>query len=879
VKIADPEIPTNKYRAEAEKKLGGPTRLGPDNNQQIEHELKVHQVELEMQNQELRDAQELLRASLDRISCLYHQSPVGFVTIDSKGQVQDCNESFLAMLGRSAETVRLRYLAEFCSSDSAKALRLRLPAIFNQPIGKVIHLTLLCKNGKDLQIELEGRHLPDVEHLACTVIDRTAHIDAEAKYRLLFENMTAGFALYQKIEDYHGKPQDFRYLEVNPAFERLTGLTAEACVGRGIKDLLPVTAQSWVELFNRVSSTGKPATDQIFTRETGKHFDVFAFSPRHNQFAAILLDITERAQIEEALREKTIELERTNLELEQLATVFSHVREGVIITDPDGTIIDVNSAFCQISGYARDEIIGQNPRLLKSGVHSPEFYSQMWQSLLSDGHWSGEIWNRHKNGSQLAVLLTISAVRGNSGATRHYVAVHADISAQKEHQQQLEFIAHYDTLTGLPNRKLFDDRLHQALAQSTRHQQPLAVVYIDLDGFKAINDHHGHDAGDHLLKTIGAHMKACLRESDTLARFGGDEFVAVLADLTDIHTSTPYIKRLLAAAARPVSYQGQQLQVSSSIGVAFYSPTDTIVADQLLRQADQAMYQAKLAGKNRYHIFDLAHDLALRDHNDTLAGIHRAIKNNEFVLFYQPKVNMRSGEVIGMEALIRWQHPDRGILAPEIFLPEVEKHPLDMAIGEWVLTTALNQIATWQSQGLALPVSVNVTAHHLQRADFTERLQRLLAAHPDRITGSLSLEVQLTCQPDEIPRLSAAIAACKEMGINVALDNFGTGCSSLNYLCQLSAETFKVHRCFVHDMVNDGEDLAMLKGLLALASAYQRQPIAAGVETVAQGEVLLDLFCDLAQGFAIAEPMTATAVPAWLSNWKPDRSWYQRPLK
>ncbi len=622
----------------------------------------------------------------------------------------------------------------------------------------------------------------------------------------------------------------------------------------------------------------KPATHQIYIQETGRYFDVCFFSPPTNS-AIILLDITERTRAEEALQEKTRELERVNLELEQLATVFTHVREGVIITDPDGTIIDVNKAFCQISGYARDELIGQNPRLLKSGVHSPEFYSRMWQSLQSDGHWSGEIWNRHKNGKNLAVLLTISGVRDTTGATRHFVALHADISAQKEHQHQLEFIAHYDTLTGLPNRKLFDDRLHQAMVQSKRHQQPLAVVYIDLDGFKAINDNYGHDAGDHLLQAIGEQMKACLRESDTLARFGGDEFVAVLVDLADIHTSTPYIKRMLAAAAHPVAYQGHQLQVSSSIGVAFFTPADDSAADQLLRQADQAMYQAKMAGKNRYHIFDLTHDLALRDHNDNLAVIRRALKNNEFVLFYQPRVNMRSGEVVGMEALIRWQHPDRGFLAPKAFLPEVEKHPLDMAIGEWVLTQALNQIADWQALGFTLPISVNVTANHLQHIDFTARLQQLLAAHPNMIPGSLSLEVQLNCQPDKIPRLSTAIAACKNIGIDVTLDDFGSGCISLDYLHRLAARAIKIDRRFVHDTPNGGQEQTVLQGILALASAYQRQPIAAGVETIAQGEMLLDLLCELAQGYVIAEPMPATAIPGWLSNWKPDSSWYHRPVK
>ncbi|MBD1401830.1 diguanylate cyclase [Pelobacter sp. M08fum] len=337
--------------------------------------------------------------------------------------------------------------------------------------------------------------------------------------------------------------------------------------------------------------------------------------PDGKHLTCTLIDRTERKKAEDALHEKSQELEKTNLALEQLATVFTHVREGVIITDPEGTILDVNQAFCRISGYEREEVIGRNPRLLKSGEHGPEFYALMWQTLAEQGHWSGEILNRHKNGGLLPIVLTISAVRSGTGAVRHYVALHTDISALKEHQKQLELLAHYDTLTGLPNRKLFDDRLQQAIVHGKRHEQSLAIAYIDLDGFKSVNDTFGHDAGDQLLKVIAARMQAALRESDTIARFGGDEFVVILEDLGTTHASTAYIKRLLTAAAQPVDYQGQTLQVSSSIGVAFFAPSDTLAADQLLRQADQAMYQAKLLGKNCCHIYDPEEDQALPIHH------------------------------------------------------------------------------------------------------------------------------------------------------------------------------------------------------------------------------------------------------------------------
>ena len=285
------------------------------------------------------------------------------------------------------------------------------------------------------------------------------------------------------------------------------------------------------------------------------------------------------------------------------ATVFSHSREGIVITTPDGVIIDVNEAFSRITGYPRDEVIGRNPGLLKSHRQGPVFYAQMWRALIDDGYWAGELWNRRKDGEEYAELLTISAVRDSTGNTRHYVALFTDITAQKQHQQQLEFIAHYDSLTRLPNRMLLADRLGHALTQTRRHRLLLAVAYIDLDGFKAVNDTYGHAAGDVLLVTVAERMKRCLRESDTIARLGGDEFVAILTELPDMAASAPLIDRLLAAAAEPVDYQGAALQVSSSIGVTFHLPDDDSDADLLLRQADQAMYQAKLAGKNRYYVF------------------------------------------------------------------------------------------------------------------------------------------------------------------------------------------------------------------------------------------------------------------------------------
>ncbi len=555
------------------------------------------------------------------------------------------------------------------------------------------------------------------------------------------------------------------------------------------------------------------------------------------------------------------------------ASVFANAGEGIVIADRNGLIVDVNAAFCDMTGFARDDVIGGDPTLLKCSCHPGAFYAGMWRALSRKGYWRGEVCNRRRNGEATVRMLTINAVPNRAGRTQHYVALLSDISAQKEHQRRLEHIAHHDALTGLPNRVLLADRMRQAMAHARRRGCQLVLAFIDLDGFKAINDEHGHGAGDRLLATIARRMKDALREEDTVARLGGDEFVAILGDVADTRACVPLILRLLAATSRPVTVGGTGLKVSSSIGVTFYPQRDDIDADELLRQADQAMYQAKLAGKNRYHLFDPEYADRLRDHHEQLERIRQGLERQEFVLHYQPKVNMRTGSVIGVEALIRWQHPEHGLLPPSHFLPQVKGHELEIALGEWVLDTALGQMERWQAQGLDLTVSVNVTARHLGQPNFVTRLRACIAANPLFGSGRLELEVRESCALDQIDRLSGIMEACRQIGLGFALDDFGTGHASLAYLKRLPADVVKVDRSFISDMLDDPDDLAVLGGVLGLAAAFRRQVVAEGVETIAHGELLVQLGCEVAQGFGIAHPMPADALPAWIAGWRPAPVW------
>ena len=448
-----------------------------------------------------------------------------------------------------------------------------------------------------------------------------------------------------------------------------------------------------------------------------------------------------------------------------------------------------------------------------------------------------------------------------------------DITQQKQDQLQLQRSAHYDALTGLPNRVLLADRLEQAMARASRSDQMLAVIFIDLDNFKPINDAHGHATGDALLVGVAERMRACLRGSDTLARLGGDEFVAVLCDLPHADDARPLVQRLLDAVSEPLDIGGLGLRVTGSLGVTFYPQEGSPDADQLLRQADQAMYQSKVLGRDTWQVFDLERDANVRGRHAAVDRFAEALANEELVLHYQPQVNLRSGQVVGVEALVRWQHPERGLLMPGEFLPVIDRTEVDIALGQWVLRSALEQRCRWAEAGLELSVAINLSPHCLQQADFLDCVDGILADYPGLPPGAIEFEILESSALLNLQGVSSLVDACAKRGIQFALDDFGTGYSSLSYLKRLPVAKLKVDRCFIGDLEHDVDDLSILEGVLGLGRAFQLEVIAEGVETVGQGRLLLQLGCERAQGFGIARPMPAAEVSDWIQRWRSDSSW------
>jgi len=476
-------------------------------------------------------------------------------------------------------------------------------------------------------------------------------------------------------------------------------------------------------------------------------------------------------------------------------------------------------------------------------------------------------------GNKIDIRTTCNVAMENGKPIR-LEGIFQDISDHKKIQRKLEetnsalkLSAHYDPLTGLPNRNLLSDRIEHALKKSIRSKKYVAIVFIDLDGFKVINDSHGHDIGDEFLKQAANQLSGVLREGDTLSRFGGDEFVAVLDELSETSDSELIVSRMLESVSKIFSVKGKLLKTTASIGITFY-PLNNSSPDQLLRHADQAMYMAKQKGKNRSYVFDIEKDEAVKHLNEELQRIAQALENNEFILYYQPKVDLRSNEVVGVEALIRWNHPEKGVLGPHTFLPAVEHDSLDIDIGRWVIKTAFEQSKHWISSGYDIAISVNISPLHLQHPEFVSELQEVINQYPSFKPESIDFEVLESSALTDINLVSRVMTDCVQLGVSFSIDDFGTGYSSLTYLKQLPAKYLKIDQSFVRDMLIDSDDKAIVQGIIELAKVFKLKLIAEGVETPRHGELLMSLGNDIAQGYGIARPMPANDILTWLNKWK-----------
>jgi diguanylate cyclase (GGDEF)-like protein/PAS domain S-box-containing protein len=567
-------------------------------------------------------------------------------------------------------------------------------------------------------------------------------------------------------------------------------------------------------------------------------------------------DRSELVRTHQALVERYEAQRRAEERLRLFATVFSNATEGMTITDAANRIVAVNPAFSEITGYAEHEALGQTPALLNSGRHDHDYYRQMWAELDSSGKWRGEIWNRRKDGAIYPEWLSISAVRDDGGRTTHFIGIFSDITERKETERRIQHLAHHDALTGLPNRLLLDDRVEQALLKSKRAGTITALLFLDIDRFKNINETLGHEIGDELLVQAGKRGAEALRETDTLARHGGDAFVAVLPELEQPQDASLIARKLMQAFARPYRLAGHELTVTASIGIAL-APEDGDNASNLLRNAETAMYRAKEEGRNTFRYYSADMNFASLGELLLEAHLRSALDRGELLMHYQPKVDASSGALIGAEALMRWQHPEHGMIQPGRFITLAEECGLIAPMGEWALHAVCRQLREWLDAGLdPVPVAVNVSAQQFVQQDVAAVVAGALAAH--RIPPELlELEMTESLLMKNAEHTAAVLGTLRGMKIRMAIDDFGTGYSSLSYLKKFPVQTLKIDRSFVMDIDTRGESVKLAAAIIALAHGMELGVVAEGVETEAQRDYLVSHGCDQFQGFLFDRPLPA----------------------
>lgn len=555
-------------------------------------------------------------------------------------------------------------------------------------------------------------------------------------------------------------------------------------------------------------------------------------------------------------------------ELRIAATTFL-TQEGIMVTDRDGVILRVNPSFCQITGYSSAEVVGKTPAILSSHRHPPAFYQQLWQSLLQVGRWQGEIWNSRQNGEVFPEWLTITAVHDSDGQTSHYVAIFQDITERKAAADAIQTLAFYDALTHLPNRRLLLERLQHALDAAHRQQQYGALLFLDLDNFKSLNDTMGHDIGDLLLQEVAARLRHCLRVGDTVARLGGDEFIVLLEDLglqreTALREAESVGRKILAQLKQPYQLRGHDYRGSCSLGIALFAGEHDSTED-ILKQADLAMYQAKAAGRNTLRFFDPLMQAEINARTRLEAELHQALENGELSLHYQPQI--RHGHPCqSVEALLRWHSPQQGLRLPGAFIPLAEQSNLILAIDHWVLQQACTQLAAWAGHAATagLSIAVNVSARQFHQSDFVSRLRHLLqdsGANP----ALLKLEITESLLLMKLDDAASKMNSLRQLGITFALDDFGTGYSSLSYLRQLPLDQVKIDRSFVRDVLDNPNDAAICKAVIALGHSLGLTVIAEGVETAAQYDFLVAQGCQVIQGYLFSPALPAGQLQDWLA--------------
>lgn len=714
----------NDLRQRAEQQLA----TKPDVNNLIDqhrllHELQVNQIELEMQNEALREARTAAEIAVERYVELYEYAPIAYFTLSSDGVIQQTNFRGGRLLGIEPYKISGQYFANSVSSSCWPVFKAFMEKVFSSDGTQSCEISLHTGN----------------------------------------------------------------------------------CL-------------RWVAIEASVDSTRKTCL-------------------------AAVLDISESKRVEQ--------------ELQLAATIYLALDEAIMVANEDNRIITVNAAFTRLTGYTEAEVIGKSTSLLKSGRQDANFYREMWNQLNAKGHWQGEIWDKRKNGTDYLASLSISVVYNGRGEVIRRVAMFTDITDKKHAEETIRIQANYDPLTGLPNRRLFHDRLQQTIKKSRRANQTLALMFLDIDHFKDVNDTLGHDMGDNLLKEAAQRLKGCVRESDTLARLGGDEFTVILGEQQEFNSIDRVAQKILSCMMAPFQLGSERCYVTASIGITLY-PDDAVKVDELLKKADQAMYAAKQQGRNRYCYFTSA----MQDKAETRLGLAKdlrtALADNEFWVAYQAIVELASGDIQKAEALIRWQHPTRGLVSPADFIPIAEDTGMILEIGEWLFRQAANQVALWRANGRPqFQISVNKSPIQFHNNDDSHTSWSDYIQSKGLLGDCIAVEITEGLLLDASSIVSEKLLAFRDAGIQVSIDDFGTGYSSLSYLKKFDIDYLKIDQMIVANLSANSTEMALCEAMILMAHKLGLKVIAEGIETQEQRDLLLHAGCDYGQGYLFSKPMPA----------------------
>ncbi len=805
-----------------------------------------------------------LEESASKYRAIFDTASDGIFIHDAQtGAILDINPAVTAMYGFTAEEARGLSLGDYSSCQGEFTLSAASGLISKASTGspQLFEWQARDKFGRQFWVEVSLRqgNIDGKECVLAWVRDISERKQADEALRLSEET-------FRSIVDSSPTAMYFYQLEpdgtlvltgANPASEKLTGLDRAALVGKTIGEAFPgLTETPYPELYRKVA-TGEigPQAYEI-SYQDGRLFGVYAvnvFRTGPNVIAVDFYDITERKRAEE--------------DRELAAKVFQNSSEGIAVTDIAGRIQRVNPGFTAITGYSAEEVVGQTPRVLKSDRHTPEFYKNMWGQLLSQGKWSGEIWNRRKSGEAYPEWLTISAVKDAKGVVTHYVSTFHDITETKRQQEAIEYLANHDALTGLPNRMLLDDRLEVSLGQTMRRGGKLALLYLDLDNFKHINDSLGHAVGDLLLQELAGRLLLAVRAVDTVSRRGGDEFIIVLPEISGPQDAVHVCQRIFETLRNPFRIQENVLFTTISIGVALF-PDDAADTGTLIKNADMAMYRAKKSIGNAFHFFAAEMDTRAQRRMSLESRLRLAVELDELELYYQPVVDMHTGMITGAEALIRWWR-DGSLIPPDEFIPLAEETGIILPMGAWVLATACRQAREWRRQGFPpLTLSVNISGEQFRQGNFNTMVAGILQTY-EVVPDMLHLEITESVLMINLSTTAERLQALRDMGVKIMLDDFGTGYSSLAYLKRLPVDGLKIDRSFVRELPLDSDSQAIILSIISLARGLKLGLVAEGVETSEQLDYLRGQGCRLMQGYIASRPVPAADFEALVLAGKP----------